>query len=128
MNKAREAFIQKESFEKLRRTYHHQIRPSNNVKYLTGDKLYYKRNQFREWKGPGTAIGQEGQQVLVKHGSVYIRVHPCRLMLERESVVQSEHFSVGEHCRNSLQSILEEPEPSLEPVTFKMNLNILKKK
>ena len=28
-------------------------------------------------------IGQDGQQVLVKHGGSYVRVHPCRLLLEQ---------------------------------------------
>ena len=28
-------------------------------------------------------MGQDRQQVLVKHGSSYVRVHPCRLVLER---------------------------------------------
>ena len=30
-------------------------------------------------------LGQDGQQVLVKHGGVYVRVHPCRLSLENLS-------------------------------------------
>ena len=34
-------------------------------------------------KGPASVLGQDGQQVLVKHGSYYIHVHPCRLTLER---------------------------------------------
>ena len=33
------------------------------------------------WKDQGIVIGQEGQQVLVKHGSAYVQVHPCRLEL-----------------------------------------------
>ena len=28
-------------------------------------------------------LGQDGQQALVKYGSNYVRVHPCRLALER---------------------------------------------
>ena len=32
---------------------------------------------------PGKVLGQDGQQVLVKCGSNYVRVHPCRLALER---------------------------------------------
>ena len=36
---------------------------------MTGDSVFYKRNNSNEWKGPGTVIGQDGQQVLVKHGS-----------------------------------------------------------
>ena len=34
----------------------------------------------------GVVLGQDGQQVLVKHGSIYCRVHPCRLSLQRGSV------------------------------------------
>ena len=29
-------------------------------------------------------IGQDGQQVLVKHASSYVRVHPCNLQLFKE--------------------------------------------
>ena len=39
----------------------------------------FKRANSREWNGPATVLGQDGQQVLVKSGSTYIRVHPCRL-------------------------------------------------
>ena len=33
-------------------------------------------------------IGQDGQQVLIKHGGCYIRVHPCRLLLEQAAFGQ----------------------------------------
>ena len=29
--------------------------------------------------GPGTVIGQDGKQILVKHGSNYVRVNTCRM-------------------------------------------------
>ena len=51
------------------------------VKYITGDELYYMRQTDDYWKGPATVIGQENQQVLIKHGSTYHRMHPCRLRL-----------------------------------------------
>ena len=35
----------------------------------------------REWHGPAKVIGPDGQQVLLKHGSFYIRVHLCWLKL-----------------------------------------------
>ena len=35
----------------------------------------------REWHGPATVLGQGGQQVLIKNGSSYFRVHPCQLQL-----------------------------------------------
>ena len=39
----------------------------------------YKRNDSKEWHGPGTVIGRDGKQVLVKHGGTFVRVHTCRL-------------------------------------------------
>ena len=33
-------------------------------------------------------IGQDGQQVLVKHGGSYVRVHPCHLLLEQAAFGQ----------------------------------------
>ena len=53
---------------------------------------YYKRATDRQWKSLVSVLGQDGQQVLVKHGSHYICVHPCRLTLERTRIkVQSKN-------------------------------------
>ena len=38
--------------------------------------ILYKRNEFNEWRGLGIVISQINQQVFVKHGSFYVRVHP----------------------------------------------------
>ena len=84
MHSARKAFVAAETSEKIRRALRHNIRTSCEVKYFTGDSVFYKRNKCDRWKGPGKVIGQDGQQVLVKHGSVYVRVHPCRLTLEHD--------------------------------------------
>ena len=79
---ARKAFIEMENSDKIRRALAHNTRNFNEVKYVTGDSVYYKRKDSKEWRGPGKVIGQDGQQVLVKHGSTYVRVHPCRLVLQ----------------------------------------------
>lgn len=81
LHKAREAFIASENSEKIRRALAHNIRTSGDIKYVTGDSVYYKRMDSREWHGPAKVLGQDGQQVLVKNGSIYVRVHPCRLQL-----------------------------------------------
>ena len=81
MHDARQAFIKSESDEKLRRALRHQVRISSEVKYVTEDELYYMKQTDEYWKGPATVIGQENQQVLIKHGSTYHRMHPCRLRL-----------------------------------------------
>ena len=60
------------------------MRTYRDTSYSTGDLVYYKRDKFKTWKGPATVIGQDGQEVLIKHVSSTIRVHPCRLQKVRE--------------------------------------------
>ena len=55
------------------------------MKYVTGDFVYYKRIDSKEWHGPAKVLSQDGQQVLVKNGSNYFRVHLCRLQLIYEN-------------------------------------------
>ena len=81
MHDARKAFIKSESDEKLRRALRHQVRTSSEVKYVIGNKVYYKARTDDYWKGPATVIGQENQQILIKQSSTYQRMHPCRLRL-----------------------------------------------
>ena len=52
-----------------------------------------KRDDDTKWKGPGTVIGQDGKVVFVRHGSIYVRVHPVRLIrcgLEFDDEVSTE--------------------------------------
>ena len=95
MHSARKAFIESESSEKIRRALAHNTRSSNGLKYLTGDSVYYKKKDSREWRGPGTVIGQDGQQILIKHGSLYVRVHQCRIMLKTSNFDSSSMLSLG---------------------------------
>ena len=80
MHVARQKFIESESSEKIRRALRHKVRSYANVKYSNGDKVYYKRINFKGWKGPGVVLGQDGQFVLLRHGGAYYRVHPCQIM------------------------------------------------
>ena len=90
MKKAREAFIKAESSEKIKRALRHNIRPSGNNKFFTGDLVFYKRNDSRRWKGPGRVIGSESSNILIKHGSTYVRVHACCVMLDKRHGTESE--------------------------------------
>jgi len=47
----------------------HNIRTSGEIKYIKGDQVYYKRKESNEWKRHSNVLGQDGQQVLIKHGS-----------------------------------------------------------
>ena len=103
MYAARKQFIMCESSEKLRRALRHQVRTSITQSYKNGD-VFYKRNLCDRWLGPGTVIGWEHKQVLVKDGGTYVRVHPCRLVphpevyqnaSESESMVEPTTSQVG---------------------------------
>ena len=43
MHKAREAFIESESSERIRRAFNHNIRTYSNEVYFNGDQVYYRR-------------------------------------------------------------------------------------
>ena len=94
MHNARQAFIKAEADEKLRRALRHQVRTSSEVKFITGDKVYHKRRSDDTWKGLAVVICQESQQVLIKHGSTYQRMHPCRLKLKNEPMNYKETSEV----------------------------------
>ena len=83
---AREAFVQAESSERIKRALRYNIRPGGSNKFFNGDIVFYKRNDSRRWKGPGRVIGSESSNILIKHGSSYVRVHACRVMLEARDV------------------------------------------
>ena len=86
LHKARKAFISSENSEKISHALSNNTRTSGDAKFITGDKVYYKRANDRQWKGPASVLDQDGQQVLVKHVSHYICVHPCRLTVERTPI------------------------------------------
>ena len=49
--------------------------------YNQGDKVFYKRLNSKEWKGAAEVIGKDDHQVFVKHGGIFVRIHPCSLCL-----------------------------------------------
>ena len=60
MHAARQQCIKSECLENIARASRHQTRTYRNTSYSTGDLVYYKRDQFKTWKGPATVIGQNG--------------------------------------------------------------------
>lgn len=78
LHSARTAFTRSECSERIRRALRKNTRPSG-ISYQTGDKVYYKRPDSKEWKCLGVVIGQDGAVVFVRHGGMLVRVHQCRL-------------------------------------------------
>ena len=74
---ARQEFVRAESCERLSKALRHNVRPSEKNIVQNGDEVFYKRNDSHEWYGPGTVIGKDGKQILVRHGGIYVRAHEC---------------------------------------------------
>ena len=96
LHKAREAFIQQETCEKLQRALTHQTRTYADVVYNNGDMVYYKRESAHEWHGPAKIIGRDNQRYLLKHGGTYHRVHPCKMQHVTDS--DQNLCKVGTRC------------------------------
>ena len=58
----------------------HNVRTYADESFNNGDPVYHKWRKRSGWSGPATVLGQDGQFVLVRHGSSGFRVHPCQLI------------------------------------------------
>jgi len=105
LHEARKAFIEAENSEKVRRALSSNIRTSGDIKYFSGDTVLYKRAANSGWHGPAKVLGQDGQQVMLKHGSFYVRVHPCRLQLEKNSIQTKAHSEKNRPKEHNHQDI-----------------------
>ena len=64
----------------MKRTFCHQVRTYSEENYEAGDKVYYKLKSTKGWAGPAKVLGNEGNFILVRHGSSSYYCHPCHLM------------------------------------------------
>ena len=64
---------------KFRRAIKAKTRVSTGTIYRPGDIVFYKRENFNMWEGPGTIIDRENKQITLNHGGTQIRVYACQL-------------------------------------------------
>ena len=84
MHRARESYLHQEAAARLSRALNRQTRTYSDQNFMNGDEVFYKREASSRWQGPAKVLGKDSNQVLVKHGSSYLRVHPCRLIHRRD--------------------------------------------
>ena len=108
VHEARKAFIKSGSSEKISRALKHNLRLYKDVIFTTGDGVYYKRNNSKRWKGPGKVIGVDAQQILVKHGSFYVRCHSSHVILKDEDVrkrtLRSSHIVANSDAQDQVMN------------------------
>ena len=85
LHASRTAFIQSEADERIRRPLRNKVRASEQ-NYVNGDRVYYKREGNDRWLGPGKVVFQDGKVVFVRHGGVFVRVSPNRLIKFNEEL------------------------------------------
>ena len=78
LHAAREAFIESESSERIKRALRGKVRASEQV-FHRGEKVYYKLDGRERWLGPASVLFQEGKVIYVRHGSFMHRISPNRL-------------------------------------------------
>ena len=79
LHAARKAFIQSEACVKIKKALKSKIRVNEQV-FNPGDKVYYKRDSQDRWLGPAKVIFQDGKVVFLRHGAVWVKVSPNRLV------------------------------------------------
>lgn len=88
LHEARKSFIQSEASERIRRALRTKIRSSEET-FEHGDNVYYKREGHDRWLGPARVIFQDGKVIFVRHGSVFVRVSPNRLIKTNYSMTNT---------------------------------------
>ena len=86
---SREAYIKAENAERVARAMRGRVYAGTHQRFFSGDIVYYKKRDLKQWQGPGKVLGQDGAQVLVKTGArTLIKVHPCKLILKQTAEQQ----------------------------------------
>lgn len=111
MHAARKAFTQADASERVKRALRHNVRV-NEENFVTGEKVFYKRDDSNRWRGPGKVIGQDGKVLFVRHGGQLVRVSTCRA-LKTESINNSKTFS-KEKNSNKPDHVSVHPEQYIE--------------
>jgi transposase InsO family protein/G:T-mismatch repair DNA endonuclease (very short patch repair protein) len=120
LHSGRKAFIESESCDKIRRALRSNIR-TKLEKYESGDKVYYKREDSNQWKGPGIVIGQDKQVVFVRHGGYYVRVSTNRLMKVPNTCIQNEDIAQNISNDGQLPTVVEKSAlKGVSPITEKV--------
>ena len=93
LNKSRQEFIESENSERIKRALNHNIRTYSNTRILTGDSVYIKRAHEKQWRGSNKVLEQNWQRVPIKYDANYVKVHPCRINLDRNPIATTKQPS-----------------------------------
>ena len=119
MRIAKEEFLKKDSNERLKRALKHNVRENKASDVVMGDHVFYKRKDSNEWRGPGSVIGREGSQILVRHGGMIVRVNAVSLKKSPKNISNQEVVLPQEELKNPERGTL--PSAALEDESEESN-------
>ena len=114
LHAARLAFIKSETSERIRRALRSKIRASQQV-FEPGTRVFYKREGRERWLGPAKVVFQDGRVVFVRHGSVFVRVSPNRLVTVGAELCSPGSGSNQQNMSTQAKSEPENPHGSCVP-------------
>lgn len=83
---ARKKFVELENSNRLKRALQDRVyEAAADMKYVSGDRVYFKRSNQKKWNGPAMVVGHLANQVLIKQGGLLVRVHPCKVKLKAKA-------------------------------------------
>ena len=102
LHAARKAFIESEACIRIKRALKHKIRTNETV-FNPGETVYYKRDRCDRWMGPAKVIFQDGKVVFIRHGAVWVKASPNRIVKSgKEFQESSEAINT---CKDPAQSV-----------------------
>ena len=82
---ARKKFVQLENTSTIKKALTERVYAGRNKHYKNGDNVYFKREKSKSWQGPAVVVGQIDNIIVIKHGGLLYRVHPCKIIEKHEA-------------------------------------------
>lgn len=108
LHAARQAFIQTESCQKIKKALKCKVRTNEQV-FNPGEKVHYKRENSERWLGPAKVIFQDGKIVFVRHGPIWVKVS-----LNNLAKVDKEFDTSRDQLVSNIMPSLNDAESSLQ--------------
>ena len=87
LHAVRKSFMEAESNKKIQRVLRSNVRTYAVEGFVTGDTVYYRRQNCKGWHSPVKVLSKDGQCVLIRHWGAFYRIHPCNSMKANKKVV-----------------------------------------
>src|SRR5215469_9827209 len=125
-NKAREIHIQQEASDRIRRALEKRVREHDLGQAEIGEKVFYKRNIDKRWRGPAKVVGRDGKTVIVKHDGdlrEIARIHITRLQKIKDDTITMEDDKNNERDHKEEENKIKKDEEDSDYSDYDIEIN-----